>query len=98
MQAAPAADDIADTDDGRSDDVTECMRYDGSTWKQLATWGKLTGAIQPFHRRIAYSIGDRIQRAIPPSDKQAAIGVVILRTAREAGYSFPSAREAGDAS
>ncbi len=56
------------------------------TWFGLAAWAKKTGNLEPWERKLAFSMGRIRGRGWTPTEKQARHGMRILGEAREKGY------------
>lgn len=56
------------------------------TWFALSVWGKESGALQPWQRSLAFSLGRNAKAQRSPTEKQAIQGVRILDIARNAGF------------
>lgn len=84
-QAASA---VRSANPGDQSDLKEVLCLSAEKWKELASWAKQTGSLAPWQRGIAYGIGECIERARMPSDKQAKQGIIIIREAKRLGFSL----------
>ena len=89
--ASTAGEVIAPAKQGLSDEdrtlIDEIAAVSADTWFGISKWAKETQTLQPWQRRIAYSLGTRASRGIDPSIKQATQGRRILEEARSLGFS-----------
>lgn len=80
---ADSAAPVSSEDDPR---VAECAAVGGDGWFALANWAKETDNLQPWQRKLAFSIGTRVKRGNPPTVRQAQWGSKILEEADRLGF------------
>ncbi len=56
-------------------------------WLGISKWAKETNNLQPWQRGIAFSVGTLIKRGKKPSVKQAKQAEIIIKDAKERGFS-----------
>lgn len=74
----------ADADDMLN--IATVREVSGSDWLMISRWGKETGALGGFERKLAYSIGKWISNGQKPTRKMAKQGIKILEKIRELGF------------
>jgi hypothetical protein len=67
-------------------DVVSAAAVASQTWFDVAQWAKQTGSLQPWQRGLAYSLGQRAERSVLPTIKQARQGLVLLEEATRLGF------------
>jgi hypothetical protein len=73
--------------------IEEMAKIPSDTWFAISNWAKITNNLQPWQRRLAYSLGKRIVQKQAPTNKQAMRGKEILQEAERLGFSpekFPA--------
>jgi len=65
---------------------------DADTWFKIAHWAKVNAHLQPWQRSLAFSLGIRRQKGLPPTDKQAVQGRRILTDCEKLGFGSDAAR------
>jgi len=68
-------------------EIAFCSTLPAQTWFDTAHWAKETANLQPWQRSLAFSLGQRVNRDLPPTVKQAVQGVALLREAVRLGFS-----------
>ena len=63
-------------------------------WFQVSRWAKETNNLQPWERRLAYSIGKVVARSGQVSRKQANHGVALLSAAEKLGFKIGNTTKA----
>ncbi len=66
--------------------VQFCGTVPGAAWFEVAHWAKQTANLQPWQRGLAFSLGQRVNRGLEPTVKQATQGVGLLREALRLGF------------
>ena len=66
--------------------ITAVATVSADTWFKLSHWAKETDNLQPWQRRIAFSLGKLASQEKDPSPKQAAQGVKIIEEAQRLGF------------
>jgi len=67
---------------------TAITAISANNWFALAKWSKEHGFLEPWERRLAFSLGKLAARGTVPSEKQAVQGARIAERARELGFGF----------
>jgi len=66
--------------------IAEAVQVQYDIWYQVARWAKETNKLNPFYRRLSYSIGKLRAEGREPSIKQATHGLILLKLAYRAGF------------
>ena len=66
--------------------IAEAVQVQYDIWYQVARWAKETNNLNPFYRKLSYSIGQLRAQGREPSIKQATYGLVLLKLAYQAGF------------
>ena len=66
--------------------IAEAVQVQYDIWYQVARWAKETNKLNPFYRRLSYSIGKLRAEGREPSIKQAIHGLILLKLAYRAGF------------
>lgn len=65
--------------------ITQIADVPAETWFEISRWAAQTGNLQPWQRRIAYSVGELLARGQRPSIKQAQQSKLLYDEARRLG-------------
>jgi hypothetical protein len=69
-----------------SPEVSAAAAVPAQTWYECASWAKETNTLQPWQRGLAFSLGQRADRELDPTAKQAAQGIRLLQEAIRLGF------------
>jgi hypothetical protein len=67
-------------------EVAAVSSVEAQTWFDVSQWAKQTGSLQPWQRGLAYGLGQRAERGVPPTVKQARQGAILLEESIRLGF------------
>ena len=89
-EGAPAESGPPDTDELTDEEMVRRVEpIEAEVWFGLAKWAREAGQLQPWQRSLAYGLGQRKARGIPPSVKQSRQALRIIEQLGTLGAEVP---------